>query len=796
MAGNITLFTNDSGAAAGPIDYVKDAFLDASLPASDNSGLTDSASTNPLGDQFANDDCPKFGPKTLFIKDLVLIEDRSKWVNHRPTYRVIFTENFPAAHAYIFGDFSIAFKRGQNLANNSGQIEITMKTIGDGIGVSGILRRAAFIVQGNTAAAATGQLITDGVNGSTVDFSSQAANQASSNNAANGTYIHSGTSEAYGLHDFRLTALQASTLTLVGIVGYFENSTQSIDVAPGVSYVDKSKITTTSGASFLPAAMGSSLGGNILVYKTQTSGYTMSVKSIPTITSIAQGASGTNLLSVSTGHGASFPQGSGVVIAQGTSMYVGSVVGVSTDTLTVSPTLSFGITNSIYRSWQSGPTLSINASLMTLASTIDFSKYSVQNGISGPILDPYGRFAFWGSNLQLSTNSGATVLLFGGASGYFQCDGNFQAAEIEMIGGAIFHATLSVNGTPGWGANTGQTGAVKRTVFTDGGAGWNSFVFSPGASLGTIGIAKINLYQKNRDIGVTYGALAHFPVNQAFTERSTINATLMALGTERRHYADQILFKGPWVRSLSSTASGGHIYTGSTTTCSFSFQYYGKNFALLGTAPSSATLAIDTVGTAATFNAIKTVGSEAWHTIAYSHVSGTSIINAFDIQRTYGGLSNVQNVIEPKPVLNTYPKTKSVVKIAGSQGNGSGNTAIRNMFNAPHINSGTAITYAASATLGDSFTINEDGYYTFIYSDNLSSGIVNIGLSLNSSQLSSDIQSITAADRLISTAVAASNVGSVTWTGFLPAGSIVRPHTSGTPNANSASAVLTAEKID
>src|SRR4051812_42957796 len=120
------LFTNDAGAAGGAIDYVKDVFSDVSLPPSSNSGLTDTASTNPLSDSFANDDVPRFAQKTLFIKDLVLIEDRSRWVLGKPTYRVIWNEDSPNVSGYVFGNISISYAPGAALYGDKGQPIVTV----------------------------------------------------------------------------------------------------------------------------------------------------------------------------------------------------------------------------------------------------------------------------------------------------------------------------------------------------------------------------------------------------------------------------------------------------------------------------------------------------------------------------------------------------------------------------------------------------------------------------------------------------------------------------------------------
>ena len=96
-----TLFTSESTtASAGAGQYVQDVFRDVVLPATNNTGLTNSSTTNPIGALVGDCDVPRYGAKTLYIKDVVLIEDRSKWVAGAPTYRIIWTENFPAVVGY------------------------------------------------------------------------------------------------------------------------------------------------------------------------------------------------------------------------------------------------------------------------------------------------------------------------------------------------------------------------------------------------------------------------------------------------------------------------------------------------------------------------------------------------------------------------------------------------------------------------------------------------------------------------------------------------------------------------
>lgn len=121
---------------------------------------------------------------------------------------------------------------------------------------------------------------------------------------------------------------------------------------------------------------------------------------------------------------------------------------------------------------------------------------------------------------------------------------------------------------------------------------------------------------------------------------------------------------------------------------------------------------------------------------------------------------------------------RSMIRVHTSNGWGSTNSAIRR-FLTLLLSQGTDITYTPSATLGDTFTINAPGVYALSLNDNGSSG-AEFGLSLNSSTLSSSISTIAVADRLGHMTAAGTSFGvTVAWTGYLPAGSVVRVHGGG-----------------
>lgn len=135
-----------------------------------------------------------------------------------------------------------------------------------------------------------------------------------------------------------------------------------------------------------------------------------------------------------------------------------------------------------------------------------------------------------------------------------------------------------------------------------------------------------------------------------------------------------------------------------------------------------------------------------------------------------------------------------LIRLYGLSGSGSTNTAIRRITSVIE-NQGNCITYTDSATLGASLTINFGGVYSFSYSDDFN-GVNLVGLSLNSTQLTTVVQSITAADLLSASTTAATNYYATTqWTGYLPAGSVVRPHGGVSAVAGIYAAVLTASRV-
>ena len=173
-------------------------------------------------------------------------------------------------------------------------------------------------------------------------------------------------------------------------------------------------------------------------------------------------------------------------------------------------------------------------------------------------------------------------------------------------------------------------------------------------------------------------------------------------------------------------------------------------------------------------------------TINASTASGGGLVTSADASgvlalQTAGvtGLSidASQNIAFAKVPANTT--AQSMVRLHTALGYGSTNTMIRR-FNNVVTYQGSDISYVDSATLGATFTVNTNGVYAVSYNDQFTVSSY-VGLSLNSSQLTTGIYAITAAD-ILSIAWQVYAQGSVVaqWTGYLPAGSVVRAHTWGT----------------
>jgi hypothetical protein len=142
-------------------------------------------------------------------------------------------------------------------------------------------------------------------------------------------------------------------------------------------------------------------------------------------------------------------------------------------------------------------------------------------------------------------------------------------------------------------------------------------------------------------------------------------------------------------------------------------------------------------------------------------------------------------------VLPQFTESDGQIRVDGANGYGSTNTVIRRFSNTRINTISDSVQYSDSATEGAKFTVLKAGTYTISYSDDFSA-ISSLGLSLNSTTLTTAIQSINAAERLcVDTVGAANHAGSVSWTGTLAVGDVIRPHAAGTSTGLNAIASFT-----
>jgi len=655
------LFKNPASGQGSVLNFVQDTLPDESLPATNNSGLTDTAATNPQGNFFSDAFSVKFGSKRLMIKGYELESDRSKWIENKPTYKIIWDEDYPGVNGYAVGvpldPVRLEDRKLQMLDPNAA------------IGVNGVMQNVSWLMAGAAGTSAGVYPITDGVTGTAIFMGNKTAGASAT--PLNG-YVH-GANLSDDLHDFRIQSiLTGGDLTVAGVDVYFGQS--AIIIPSGKNYVNKYLINKTTGSTYGIDPHGSSMGCVQTIYETITGGFSAQVVHPDTIQSIAIGTNGTNLLAVSAGHGASFPAGVGIIVnsnmLSGSSYFITSVASVSTDTLTLGSTLPFGVSlGLVYRAWN-GFSNSINASLMVLADTIEFSKLAL--GVSqfiSPTVNSKGEYGLWVNNVGI-TASGFSQMgaqYFAG-SGSIRLDGHFSALDFEAVGGGILNVQTYINGIPGATISLGLTGTAKFPVMTDGPVGWNSVELRSGISMSpAVLLTKLNLYQGYAQ-GASFGNLATIRTNQALTVRPAQNASLMALGIQSRTYADSLKFASGTRLTGFSFACGVAWAGSSTQAFGFTHSFFGRAYGIIGTAGSSYIASVDGSPVTPTFGQMNIV-AEGWHTLGFLHKAGTSIIQAVDVAKTYRDIEILNKeaknrnslVVEKKLVVFAYASaTQSV----------------------------------------------------------------------------------------------------------------------------------------
>jgi hypothetical protein len=233
--------------------------------------------------------------------------------------------------------------------------------------------------------------------------------------------------------------------------------------------------------------------------------------------------------------------------------------------------------------------------------------------------------------------------------------------------------------------------------------------------------------------------------------------------------------------------------------------YVGKNKTIkplwYNTTGRTGNLCVDTqivdgadgqVGTQHTYDPTTGVFS-LWPNAAPSATNGGAWVGKTGMgAQTTSGYFDV--VVSENAAMVSAQNPRSSVRISNGNGFGSTNTKIRR-FSTTVSSTGTAITYADSAADGATFIINESGVYAVSYSDLNSGAGAKHGISVNSTQLTTSIASITNADILAVSVSATGSEATTSYTGIFNAGDVVRAHTDGTQDATSGGVRFTITKV-
>lgn len=169
-----------------------------------------------------------------------------------------------------------------------------------------------------------------------------------------------------------------------------------------------------------------------------------------------------------------------------------------------------------------------------------------------------------------------------------------------------------------------------------------------------------------------------------------------------------------------------------------------------------------------------------YSTTARSNVAIRLLGRVRSTQTTAGTWATAMSEVSNIPIKDKIGQHE--ITVSNGAGRGSTNTHIRRIETA-RSSSGTAISVTHSSTDGTSFTINEDGLYAMNYTDTNTAGSCRLGISRNSTQLTTDITNLNEVDRLVFATAVSTEWGTVSTTRWLNKGDIIRPHDNNTANS-------------
>lgn len=223
--------------------------------------------------------------------------------------------------------------------------------------------------------------------------------------------------------------------------------------------------------------------------------------------------------------------------------------------------------------------------------------------------------------------------------------------------------------------------------------------------------------------------------------------------------------------------------------------YISKNQQVLTTFPTaSETLAADsTVTTSGFASASAHLMVDIGDVLRVVMSSGPSAdaINSFNLF-----FQEQEVAVSVTNVLPQFSESDSSVRVDTANGYGSTlNNKIRR-FSAQRENLGSSVLYVDDPANGARFEIKENGIYHISYTDQCNSN-TSIGISLNSSELTTVVDNIAVTSRLASSYIVggASAGGNVSWQGYLQSGDVIRAHSQGLASAINSVVSFTISKV-
>lgn len=305
------------------------------------------------------------------------------------------------------------------------------------------------------------------------------------------------------------------------------------------------------------------------------------------------------------------------------------------------------------------------------------------------------------------------------------------------------------------------------------------------------------------DVIVTPNILVNGQIDEIQNIRANTANGFGSSGTKIRRFTNEEYNIGPEILTYTQDATNGDYFTVNsdceveiTATDNFgSSTDFGISLNASSLTTNFGALAIAERITMATSSGSSLAAEVSWH----GSLSAGDILRSHS-QGTAGGVAGntMLTLLATKKIDSflTYnvSSNNSEVRLHTANGYGSSGTKIRR-FTTAASNIGTSVSYVDDATNGATFTVNDTGIYQISFTGEFSA-LANLGISLNASSLTTNVESLAAAEVLaMDTTSASGSLGCASATVSLSKNDIIRPHTDGTASGTASLTHFSITKI-